>query len=130
MVRLPYIGLCLSPLFLAACGTEPSSAPIVGRWGNSMVEVVAQARLVELNLACNTKARFRGPIRPDEEGRFQLRGRATHFWGAFDVELVGVVQGDLLSVTLTRIYESGRETSEEELVAGVTPEFPGVMCLA
>lgn len=129
MVRLAYIGLCLSPLLLAACGTEPSTAPLIGRWGNSMVEVVAGAPAVELHLRCSTNARFRGPVRPDENGRFHLRGRARHFHGAFHVELMGVVQGDYLSLTLTEIHQSGRYTSTEELVAGVTPDFPGVVCL-
>jgi len=130
MVRLASIGLSLCPLLIAACGTEPSTPPLIGRWGNSMVEVVARAPVVELHLACSTNARFRGPLRPDEDGRFRLRGRARHFWGTFDVELVGVVQGNRLGLTLTRIYESGRETSVEELMAGVMPDFPGVVCLA
>ena len=130
MVRLVFIGLSLCPLLIAACGTEPSAPPLIGRWGNSMVEVVARAPLVELHLACNTNARFRGPLRPDEDGRFWLRGRARHFWGTFDVELVGVVQGARLSLTLTEIHDSGGYTREEELVAGVTPDFPGVVCLA
>ncbi len=130
MVRLVSLGLSLCPLLIAACGTEPSTPPLIGRWGNSMVEVVARAPVVELHLACSTTARFRGPLRPDEDGRFRLRGRARHFRGTFNVELVGVVQGDRLSLTLTEIHDSGRYTSEEELVAGVTPDFPGVVCLA
>lgn len=95
-----------------------------------MVEVIAQPRVVELRLACGTRARFRGPVHPDEEGRFQLAGRATHFYGSFGVELAGQVQGARLSVTLTQIYEGSRETTEEELLAGVTPDFPGIVCLA
>lgn len=130
MVRLAYFGLCLGPMLFAACSTEPSTAPLVGRWGNRMVEVVAQTAVVELHLACGTKARFPRPLRPDEEGRFQLRGQARHFHGAFDVELVGQVQGARLSLTLTQIYDESRETSEEELLAGVTPDFPGIVCLA
>ncbi len=130
MVRLACLGLALGPLLLAACGTEPSAGALVGQWGSQYAEVIAQPTVVELRLACATKARFRGPVRPDEEGRFRLTGRATHFRGAFDVVLVGQVQGPRLSLTLTAIYQHGRETTEDELLAGVTPDFPGVVCLA
>jgi len=70
----------------------------------------------ELHLACGTRARFRGPVHPDEEGRFQLADRATHFYGSFGMELVGQVQGARLSVRLTEIYEGSRETTEEASV--------------
>ena len=129
-LRLACLALWLSPLTLTACGTEPSTAPLVGRWGNPMTGLVAQAAAVELSLPCETKARFRGAVRLDEEGRFHLTGKARHFHGAFNVELVGHVQGARLNLTLTQFYDGGRDTRQEELLAGVTPDFPGVVCLA
>ncbi len=45
--------------------------------------------------------------------------------------LEGRVRDAGLQVTLTQIYDGGgQDISEEELVEGVTPDFPGVVCLA
>lgn len=96
-----------------------------------MVGLVAQPTAVELHLACGALARFRGPLDPDDAGRFQLAGLAQHFYGGSRVVLVGQVNGERVNVTLTEIYVSeGQETRQEELLPGVTPDFPGVVCLA
>jgi hypothetical protein len=123
--------LSLGPLMLVACASEPTPGSVVGQWGSPMLGLVAQPTTVELHLACGARARFRGPLGPDDAGRFQLAGLATHYWGSFRVELVGQVNGDRLNVTLTQIYDGGgQETREEVLLPGVTPDFPGVVCLA
>lgn len=130
MVRFARLGLSLSPLVLVACSTEPTATPLVGRWGSRMLELVSRPTAVELHLACGAVARFRGPLHPDEGGRFHLAGQARQLYGGFRVELVGQVHPDRLSITLTEIYDGGgHETSEEELLVGVTPDFPGVICL-
>lgn len=129
MVRPACPRLWFSPLLLAACSSEPPAGALDGRWGNRMVEVVAQPRLVELHLPCSTRARFRGPVLPDDEGRFRLIGQAVHFYGSYRVELAGQIDGARLRIILTRIYyDGGTETSDEELRAGVEPDYPGVVC--
>jgi len=92
--------------------------------------VVAQPGLVELNLPCSTRARFRGPVLPDDEGRFRLTGQARYFNGAFRVVVVGQVEGAALRLRLTQIYEGISQTSEEELRAGIEPDFAGMVCPA
>jgi hypothetical protein len=131
MTRLLRLGLSLSLLMLVACASEPTPGSMVGRWGSPMLGLVAQPTTVDLHLACGALARFRGALHPDDAGRFQLAGLATHLWGSFRVELVGQVNGDKLNVTLTQIYDGGgQETRQEELLPGVTPDFPGIVCLA
>jgi hypothetical protein len=96
-----------------------------------MLEIVAGRTAVELHLACGARARFPRPLRPDVEGNFRLVGRAQQWYGGFNVVVVGQAHDAGLRVTLTETYDGGgQRISQEELVAGVTPDFPGVVCLA
>jgi hypothetical protein len=116
---------------VVGCATQPSAAPMIGRWGSETLGLVATPTAVEIHLACSAKAEFRGPLQPDENGRFELIGRVHHFYGAFGIELRGLIRGASLSVTVTEIYDGGgRETEREELRRGVTPDFSNVICLA
>jgi len=131
MARLGRLGLTLAPLALVACATEPAPDRLVGQWGAPMLEIVAGRAAVELHLPCGARARFPRPLQPDIEGNFRLAGRAKQWYGGFNVVVVGQAHDAGLRVTLTETYDGGGQTiSEEELVVGVTPDFPGVVCLA
>ena len=131
MLRLTPLGPALAQLALVSCTTGPTTDPLLGQWGAPTMQIVAGRKTVELRLACGALARFPRPLRPDEDGTFQLVGRARHFYGSFHVAVVGQVRGSDLRVTLTETYDGGgRDVTEEQLTPGVVPDFPGVICLA
>lgn len=131
MRRWRVLGPLCASTFVLGCATEPSAAVLSGQWGGSNTEFIATVKSAELRLACNARARFRGPIVLDAAGRFQLRGTLRQRYSDDLVQVDGVVKGSDLTVVVVASYSAGGGAITQSILrAGATPDFSQAVCLA
>jgi hypothetical protein len=119
-----FVSLILAALAVVGC-KNPSTAPenaLIGQWGGGGVELIANARDVQVAAPCFAHLTARGPIIPYQGNRFILSlemnraesGPSSQSTGAH--ALSGTIAGDRITVELTSITIGGNFKNTYELV--------------
>jgi hypothetical protein len=67
------LALIGSPVALAACADEVVTSELTGTWGGEHIRLVVKESRATLVFDC-ASGTMEGPLIPDEEGKFEIRG--------------------------------------------------------